>query len=116
MRPVDHYFNEALQNRIADGRLSKFVYNGNRFHVRTIARNYRFWSTAMSIDIANLRDLTVNEKLRIVTILWEDIARAEPRELLGKSQIDEIHGRSAELAENPSLAIDEEELWRRVDG
>lgn len=70
----------------------------------------------MSIDIAELRKLSVAEKLRIVEELWDDIgASSEPIEL-HPWQLDEARRRSKELSADPSAAIDREELWRRVDG
>jgi len=70
----------------------------------------------MSIDIATLRGLTVAEKLRLVTQLWDDIARENRPIIVPDDVLSEATRRSDELAVDPSLAIDDDELWRRVDG
>ena len=70
----------------------------------------------MSIDIANLRDLPVAEKLRIVAQLWDDIAASTDPVIVPPDVIREASRRSAELKADPSIAIDDDELWRRVDG
>jgi putative addiction module component (TIGR02574 family) len=70
----------------------------------------------MSVDISNLRDLPVGEKLRIVTQLWDDIAASSEPIVVPPDVLREASRRSAELKADRSLAIDDEELWRRVDG
>jgi len=70
----------------------------------------------MTLDISTLRHLPVAEKLRIVTELWDDIAASNEAIVLPPDQSREASRRSAELIANPSIAIDELELWRRVDG
>jgi len=70
----------------------------------------------MSIDITNLRGLPVTGKLRIVTQLWDDIAASTDPFVVPPEVLQEASRRSAELEANPSNAIDDEELWRRVDG
>ena len=70
----------------------------------------------MSIDITNLRDLPVADKLRIVTQLWDDIAASTDPIVVPPEVLREASRRSAELKADPSIAIDDDELWRRVDG
>lgn len=70
----------------------------------------------MSVDISELRNLTVAEKLRIVELLWDDISAADEPIVLQSWQFDEATRRSAELKADPTIAIDRSELWRRVDG
>lgn len=70
----------------------------------------------MSIDITNLRDLPVADKLRIVTQLWDDIAASTDPVVVPPDVLQEASRRSAELKADPSIAIDDDELWRRVDG
>jgi len=70
----------------------------------------------MSIDITNLRDLPVEDKLRIVTQLWDDIAASNEPVVLPPEILQEAARRSQELKDDPSIAIDDNELWRRVDG
>ena len=68
------------------------------------------------IDLASLRNLTVDEKLQIVTVLWGDIATSDVASLLTDEQLKEIERRSNQLSGDSSIAIDEEELGRRVNG
>lgn len=70
----------------------------------------------MSIDLDELRELPVPEKLRVITELWDDIANSNCPINLPDDVLVEATRRSDELKANPSIAIDDEELWRRVDG
>ena len=70
----------------------------------------------MSVDIESLRDLPVADKLRVVTQLWDDIARSNRPIVVPPDVLSEATRRSDELKTDPSLAIDDEELWRRIDG
>lgn len=70
----------------------------------------------MSVDITNLRDLSVSDKLRIVTQLWDDIASSSDPISVPPEVLQEASRRSDELKADPSIAIDDAELWRRVDG
>lgn len=70
----------------------------------------------MSIDISDLRKLPVEEKLRIIEVLWDDIASSSEPIAIAADQMAEIKRRSEELRRAPSMAIDRDELWRRVDG
>ncbi|MEM6798788.1 MAG: addiction module protein [Planctomycetota bacterium] len=70
----------------------------------------------MDIDIASLRSLSAAEKLQVVTQLWDDIAASGEPVVLPPAVLEEATRRSEELAADPSLAIDDAELWRRVDG
>lgn len=68
------------------------------------------------MDTSNLSNLPASEKLRIVTQLWDEIAMSQEPIALPAEIIREASRRSAELDADPSIAIDEDELWRRVDG
>lgn len=70
----------------------------------------------MSIDIDELKKLPVAEKLRIVELLWDNIAESQEPLPLNSWQVEEAKRRSLELQRDPSIAIDLDELWRRVDG
>lgn len=70
----------------------------------------------MGIDLKELRSLPVEEKLRLVEILWDDIGASNEPIILHPWQANEVSRRSAELKSDPSIAIDRDELWRRVDG
>lgn len=70
----------------------------------------------MNVDIASLRGLPVADKLRLVTQLWDDIAESEHPIAVPPEVLDEAVRRSDDLKADPSKAITEEELWRRIDG
>jgi putative addiction module component (TIGR02574 family) len=69
-----------------------------------------------NLDFASLQSLPVGEKLHLVTRLWDDIAASSPSITLPPEVISEAMRRSAEIHADPSMAIGDEELWRRVDG
>ena len=69
----------------------------------------------MSIDITDLHNLPVSEKLRIVEALWDGIGASDEPIVLQPWQRDEARRRSDELTSDPSIAIDRAELWRRVN-
>lgn len=71
---------------------------------------------AMSIDINDLKNLPVADKLRIVEFLWDDIGASEEPIELHPWQFEEAQRRHEELKSDPSIAIGRDELWRRVDG
>ena len=70
----------------------------------------------MSRDLNELRSLPVEEKLRLVELLWDDIGASNEPIVLHPWHATEAGRRSAELKSDPSIAIDRDELWRRVDG
>lgn len=70
----------------------------------------------MSIDLTEIHNLPVADKIRLITSLWEEIAASPEALALPESVLDEATRRSEQLRQDPSLAIDEAELWRRVDG
>ena len=70
----------------------------------------------MSIDPSELHNLPVSEKLRLVESLWDDIAASDEPIVLHPWQKDEAHRRSNEMKADPAIAINREELWRRVNG
>lgn len=70
----------------------------------------------MSIDLEVLRNLPIEEKLRLVELLWDDIGASGEPIPLHSWQVAEAGRRSAELKSDPSIAINRDELWRLVDG
>ncbi len=70
----------------------------------------------MSIDLTELKSLPVEEKLRLVEMLWDDIGATNEPVILHSWHVTEAQRRSAELKSDPSIAIDRDELWRRIDG
>lgn len=69
----------------------------------------------MDIELENLRNLPVADKLRIVEQLWDDIHESDERLVVQDWHRDQARRRLAELEANPELAITREELWKRVD-
>jgi putative addiction module component (TIGR02574 family) len=69
----------------------------------------------MHADIDSLRQLPLAEKLRVVEILWEDIAVSTEDFPLPTWMHDEIERRLADHDSDPSAALTREELWQRVD-
>ena len=69
----------------------------------------------MSIDLTDLHNLPVSEKLFIVEALWDDIGASGEPIVLQPWQRDEAQRRSSEMKADPSIAIDRAELWRRVN-
>ncbi len=62
-----------------------------------------------------LRSLPPDEKLAIVTQLWDELAASAALTLPG-DELAEMNRRRAELLANPSMAISEDEVWRRLNG
>jgi putative addiction module component (TIGR02574 family) len=58
-----------------------------------------------------LRSLPPSEKLQLVGELWDDLTSIPTPEW----HLEEIRSRAAELDRDPSIAITQEEMWRRVD-
>lgn len=70
----------------------------------------------MSIDITKLVNLPMDEKLQIVELLWDDIGASKEPIALHPWQFNEARRRRNDLKSDPSMALDRDELWRRVDG
>ncbi|MCU0961032.1 MAG: addiction module protein [Pirellulaceae bacterium] len=68
------------------------------------------------MDINELRKLPNAEKLRLVELLWDEIAATKEPIVLRPWQFDEATRRAKQLKADPSIAIDRDELWRRVNG
>ena len=69
----------------------------------------------MDIELENLRNLPVADKLRIVEQLWDDIHESDERLVVQDWHRDQAKRRLEELEANPEIAITREELWKRVD-
>lgn len=67
------------------------------------------------MDISNLQNLPADKKIELVYQLWDQIAASDAPINLSKSVIAEVDKRCAELDADPSIAIDEAEMWRRVN-
>lgn len=68
------------------------------------------------MDTSELHNLPVSQKLKIVFELWDDIADSKEPIVLSESVKNEIDRRCSEYDADPSIAIDEDEMWRRVNG
>jgi putative addiction module component (TIGR02574 family) len=68
------------------------------------------------MDTTTLRRLSNDEKLRLVFELWDDLASSSFPVELSDEVIAEANHRRSELLVNPEIALDESEMWRRVDG
>jgi putative addiction module component (TIGR02574 family) len=62
-----------------------------------------------------LRALPPDQKLALVTELWDDLAASAPL-TLPSEEMAEMQRRRDEMCANPGIAIDRDELWRRVNG
>lgn len=71
--------------------------------------------TNLMIDEAQLERLPINEKLRIVTNLWDQIARSEQSIVVPDTVLDEADRRIDEMTTNPAACLTEEEMWRQAD-
>lgn len=70
---------------------------------------------SLKMDTAYLYRLPVSEKLKVVTKLWDDIAASGEEIIVPPEVVAEAQRRSIEVKADPSITIDDEELWRRVD-
>ena len=66
--------------------------------------------------VDDLRLLPPDKKLEIVTELWDDLARSGLPLTLPAEELAEMDRRREELRNDASLAIDADEMWRRVNG
>jgi putative addiction module component (TIGR02574 family) len=61
-----------------------------------------------------LRALPPDQKLALVTELWNDLAASAPLSLPPEDMAEMLRRRDEMLA-NPGVAIDRDELWRQVN-
>ncbi|MCU0710182.1 MAG: addiction module protein [Pirellula sp.] len=67
------------------------------------------------MNTADFRHLSSDRKIELVFELWDEIADSSAPVELSESVKMEIDQRCAELDADPSIAIDQRELWRRVN-
>ena len=68
----------------------------------------------MAVDIAELRSLPREEKLRLVNMLWDDLhASAVVR--FSDAEMDEIRRRDREMQEHPERALTLDQMWAKID-
>ena len=68
----------------------------------------------MMIDAAQFAELPVEEKLKLVTSLWDQIA-LHGKTSLPDSLLDDAEDRIAEMTADPNATISEDEMWRQAD-
>jgi putative addiction module component (TIGR02574 family) len=68
----------------------------------------------MSIDINELRSLSVSEKLRIVEILWDDIGESSEPITISDWQRKEVVRRREEMLNDPDMGLDHQQVWDRI--
>jgi putative addiction module component (TIGR02574 family) len=69
----------------------------------------------MNVDLDSLRLLPLAEKLRVVEILWEDIASSAEVLPVQAWMRYEVQQRLVEHDKDPDTALTREQLWQRVD-
>jgi putative addiction module component (TIGR02574 family) len=67
------------------------------------------------MDISELHNLPIDEQLKIVAALWDTIAESDAPIVLAPAVTAEVDRRRTELATDPSMAIDRDKMWRRVN-
>lgn len=68
------------------------------------------------MNTSDIHNLPNPEKLKLVVQLWDEIAASGESVSLPEDIIREAQRRSDELTADPSIAIDDQEMWRRIDG
>ena len=67
------------------------------------------------MDTSNFHNLSTDQQIELVFQLWDEIAESDSPIVLSDSVKAEMDRRCAELDADPSIAIDEDEMWRRVN-
>ena len=67
------------------------------------------------IDQSQLENLTVDEKLQLVTSLWDQIAHSKQPICVPNAVLDDAERRVDEMIGDPASGLTEEEMWRRAD-
>ena len=67
----------------------------------------------MDITIDQIRLLPADQQLILAEQIWDGLLASG--QLLQQWQIDEVRARIKDLDQDPSSALTEEEMWRRVD-
>ncbi|MCA9013103.1 MAG: addiction module protein [Planctomycetaceae bacterium] len=69
----------------------------------------------MAVDFAELRRLSPEQKLQIVTMLWEDLRESPSVLKLSQDDLDEINRREEYMKEHPDEWLTSDQMWARVD-
>jgi putative addiction module component (TIGR02574 family) len=67
----------------------------------------------MPVDFNELRSLPVEDKLRVIEILWESIDEDEQISLPPRIEAEAMR-RLEETQTDPTICIDQDEMWRRI--
>lgn len=67
------------------------------------------------MDTSNFHNLSTDQQIELVFQLWDEIAESDSPIVLSDSVKAEMDWRCSELDADPSIAIDEDEMWRRVN-
>lgn len=67
------------------------------------------------IDDTQLDNLSVDDKLRLVTNLWDQIARSEQSITFPEFILDDADRRIDEMVKDDATSLDEGEMWRRAN-
>ena len=68
----------------------------------------------MSNPLDQIRQLPIDQQLALVHQIWDGLHASS--DLVQSWHVEEAGRRSADLEADPSIAISEDELWKRVDG
>ncbi len=62
-----------------------------------------------------VKALSPEDKLALVTAIWDDLATSAPIGL-PTDELSEMRRRRTELRHDPTKALASDELWRQIDG
>ncbi len=68
----------------------------------------------MSIDRSELLALPVAEKLELVALLWDDLGNESSPLPIPQWAINQAKQRQSDITADPSCAVSQPEMWRRV--
>ncbi len=69
----------------------------------------------MDIYIDTIRDLGPAEKLRLVELIWDDLAAEEAPLPLPNWAVREATRRRDEMLADPNLGSTDEQVWKRIN-
>ena len=90
----------------------------NAFKLNLLPHEHKNLTTicyTVSMDTSDFQNLPAEQKIELVYKLWDEIAAEGSPIVLSDGVKKEINKRCAELDSDSSIAIDEDEMWRRVN-
>lgn len=69
----------------------------------------------MTIDTEELFSLPIEEKLRLVELIWENIENSSETLPIPQSTRDDVKKRRGEMSDL-KFGLSHDEIWQRVDG